>query len=227
MTTPFPRLAGVELRKTLDTRAGPVLALLVVGTSLAGLGYALAERQPFAEALVSGLFGPQLLLPVIGVLAMTTEWTQRTALTTFTLTPRRGRVLGAKILAVLVLSTVVTAGVTALATIVGGPSTWDGSAVLGPAAVTAALVVQGIAFGALIQHSAAALVLYFLVPPVWNTASNALLPADVLRWVDVFAAFDALARFDATEAPTLTALALWIVLPLAVGIARGLRREVS
>ena len=36
---------------------------------------------------------------MLGILLVTSEWTQRTALVSFTLTPVRGRVLVAKVLA--------------------------------------------------------------------------------------------------------------------------------
>ena len=45
-----------------------------------------------------------ILLPVIGILAVTSEWSQRTALTTFTLVPRRARVIAAKLIAGVVLA---------------------------------------------------------------------------------------------------------------------------
>lgn len=231
--TPLARLAGVELRKALDTRAGPCVLLLMAGLSVAGLGYGLVEGSSSTETLRDGLFGPQLLLPVVGVLAMTGEWAQRTALTTFTLTPRRGRVLAAKILALLALSTAVFVTVAALAAAVapaGGPGQWldAGPAALGLFATTTAVLVQGIAFGALLQHTAAALVLYFLVPPVWNTASNALLDDGIARWFDVFAALDALGRLDAAlTPPVLVAFAVWIGIPLVTGLVRAARRDVS
>ena len=56
-----------------------------------------------------------LLLPVIGVMAMTSEWTQRTALTTFTLSPRRVRVQLAKFVSAIVLSVVVLTATALLA----------------------------------------------------------------------------------------------------------------
>lgn len=40
-----------------------------------------------------------IFLPVIGIIAVTGEWSQRTALTTFTLVPRRWRIVVAKIVA--------------------------------------------------------------------------------------------------------------------------------
>ena len=59
------------------------------------------------------------LLPVLGILLVTSEWTQRTALVSFTLMPVRGRVLVAKVLAALIagLAAIVLAmAVAALAT---------------------------------------------------------------------------------------------------------------
>ena len=47
-----------------------------------------------------------LLLPIVGILLVTSEWSQRTAQVTFTLVPRRGRVLAAKVSASVVLALV-------------------------------------------------------------------------------------------------------------------------
>ena len=45
-----------------------------------------------------------VLIPVLGILAVTSEWSQRTAVTTFALVPRRDRVIAAKLLAGLALA---------------------------------------------------------------------------------------------------------------------------
>ena len=37
-----------------------------------------------------------IILPLIAILAVTSEWSQRTGLTTFTLVPHRGRIIAAK-----------------------------------------------------------------------------------------------------------------------------------
>ncbi|MFY1636315.1 hypothetical protein ACN27F_24085 [Solwaraspora sp. WMMB335] len=52
-------------------------------------------EQTFASTFVLALLPSAFLLPVLGVLLVTTEWSQRTALTTFALIPLRHRVLGA------------------------------------------------------------------------------------------------------------------------------------
>ena len=79
-----------------------------------------------------------VILPIIAALSVTSEWTQRTGLATFTLVPHRGRVLLAKALgSVLVAfaSTVVAFAVAALGNVVaaqlaGITPVWDGDAAL-------------------------------------------------------------------------------------------------
>ena len=104
---PFTRLVSVELRKALDTRAGRwfsasiVLLCLVVVTIFA---FAAPEGgKDFGDVL--GVAGATLgyFLPILLILMVTSEWSQRTGLTTFTLEPHRGRVIGAKFCAGLIL----------------------------------------------------------------------------------------------------------------------------
>ncbi len=49
-----------------------------------------------------------VLLPVLGILLVTAEWSQRTALTTFTLVPRRERIIAAKAAAGVALAVAAT-----------------------------------------------------------------------------------------------------------------------
>ena len=95
---PIETLIAVELRKTFNTRAGRWLAGTIVGGAalvmlvmiVVGLvqdrTFALVDMVQFANFVPMGL-----LLPVLGVLAVTGEWSQRTNVVTFTLEPRRGR----------------------------------------------------------------------------------------------------------------------------------------
>ena len=92
----------VELRKLTDTRSGKAIVGIGVAIPLIALTWLLIKGtgsdqswraySPFMPVL-------SLTIPLIGLFAMTSEWTQRTALTTFTLSPRRGRVLAMKFLA--------------------------------------------------------------------------------------------------------------------------------
>ena len=104
----LPRLVAIELRKTVDTRAGfwllaasALLAIVVVGLTLA-FGHATDLMFGVFFARTVGTVG--VLLPVVGILAITSEWSQRTAVTTFALVPRRERVIAAKLLAGLVVA---------------------------------------------------------------------------------------------------------------------------
>src|SRR5215218_6135096 len=102
------RLTAVELRKMTDTRAGFWLQLAVVGLTLtiAGLiiGFGDPQDQTLAKML-QGTIQPSInLLPVIGILLVSSEWSQRTAQISFTLVPRRPRVIAAKLLAALVVA---------------------------------------------------------------------------------------------------------------------------
>ena len=111
MTVSFPRLTFVELRKMVDTRAGfwlqvaTALLTLVVLTLFCIFADTedLIFRDAFALATLPGL----ILLPIIGILLVSSEWSQRTALITFTLVPKRMRVMSAKIAASLVLGLIV------------------------------------------------------------------------------------------------------------------------
>ena len=94
----------MELRKLVDTRAGRWL-LITIGLVAAAivtlqLIYADDADQTFPNFFVPSLLPVGVLLPVLGILSITSEWSQRTALTTYALVPRRERVVAAKLVAV-------------------------------------------------------------------------------------------------------------------------------
>ena len=64
--------------------------------------YADDADQTFRNFFVPSLLPVSVLLPVLGILSITSEWSQRTALTTYALVPRRERVVTAKLVAVMV-----------------------------------------------------------------------------------------------------------------------------
>ena len=122
------RLTLVELRKMTDTRAGFWLQLAVVGLTLtiAGLiiGFGKPEDQTLEKMLQATIQPSANLLPVIGILLVSSEWSQRTAQISFTLVPRRPRVIGAKLLAALVVAVAayaVSVVVALLATAIANP----------------------------------------------------------------------------------------------------------
>ena len=108
--TPFARLLRAECRKAADTRAARWLLAATVLLAIAAQAVPLVFPHDVTENRASFLtwaaLGMTRLLPIALILAMTAEWSQRTALSTFTLEPRRGRVLAAKILAGLILAVI-------------------------------------------------------------------------------------------------------------------------
>ena len=109
---PMGRLATVELRKALDTRAGrwftiSILALVLIVAGDLRLrrarGRAGLRRLPQHRRRRSlGYF-----LPILIIMLVTSETSQRTGLVTFTLEPRRSRVVVAKFIAGFVLAAAV------------------------------------------------------------------------------------------------------------------------
>ncbi len=168
------RLTAIELRKSVDTRAGGVLLAATLLLTLAPVVWQLLRLDgatpAFGEWTSWASSGVVLLLPVLGILATTSEWTQRTALTTFTLVPRRGRVLAAKLVGAVLLGVVVMGfalAVAALAT-VGVAEVRDtapvwgevGRQVGGSLLASVLNIVRGAAFGALLGQTAVAIALF-------------------------------------------------------------------
>jgi ABC-2 type transport system permease protein len=100
---PFPRLVKVELRKSYDTRAGFWLLVTIVGFVLVMLAIATIITLVESEPVLLGDFASiaaymtSFLLPILAIMLVTSEWTQRSALSTFTLEPRRHLVIFAKL----------------------------------------------------------------------------------------------------------------------------------
>jgi ABC-2 type transport system permease protein len=238
----FLKLVALELRKSVDTRSGRVLIAAILLLAVAALTWQMTH-MPKGDAGFDGFLGAastgvMLLLPVIGVMAMTSEWTQRTALTTFTLSPRRVRVQLAKFVSAVVLSAVVTTAVVLLAfagTALAGATSGRGTSYAGLGGqlaggyLTVALnVVMGAAFGAVIAQTAVAILVYFIAPTAWSLAGPALFK-DNANWLDVFGALGRIAERDlhGMVPETLTAVGVWIVLPTVVGLWASSRREVK
>lgn len=193
------RLTGVELRKMTDTRAGFWL-LVVVGLMAAGLVTLQlftgpGSRRHFAAIFAGALMPVGLLLPVLGILSVTTEWSQRTAVTTFTLVPLRWRTVAAKLLAGAVLaasSVVACLAAAALGNLLVGPLVQgDGgwaieAAVFGTAFLyQLCAVIIGMAFGMVFMNTPASIVLYFLIPTVWTIMTQYIGALRIAKeWLD-------------------------------------------
>ncbi len=238
------RLTRVELRKMANTRSGKWLLIGIAVITLAVIVAFYASADPSQRTFfnfLSAANGPQgFLLPVLGILLITSEWSQRTALVSFTLTPVRGRVLRAKFLAALVAGMAAIAVAVVLATlatlVAGSENAWANVGVddLGKVVllqVTA--VVQGLAFGLLFLNSSAAIVSYFVLPSALNIVGTLWESLHKIQpWIDLWAAQDPLFRGGGNLtgeqwAQSLTSTLIWVVLPLVVGLVRVLRAEVK
>lgn len=236
----FPSLFPVELRKTTDTRSGRALLVLTAAAVVFVLVWKVTHSgiEPAFDNYSRGAASAvAFLTPLVALLAMTAEWTQRTALTTFTLAPRRLPVLAAKYAAALTVSLVAMAaalGIAALAVTIGGAmhgpadfAGWAGD--IRYAFVFVVLqVTMGAAFGALAANTPVALGAFLMAPTVW-----AMLAASVLQsasgWLDIFEAYGRLSSDRPLDdiAQTSTAVLVWVVVPAAIGLQRSLRREVK
>jgi ABC-2 type transport system permease protein len=237
------RLTRVELRKMFDTRSGfwlPIcVGVVAIGTVLITALSGPAENHTFTHIFGNALIPTAILLPLIGVLLVTGEFSQRTALTTFTLVPSRARVMVAKLTASVVCSVValafclaVAAGATALHPSPGA-GVWTLHAILIPQAFMylATAMITGVAFGAALLVSAPAIVIYLLLPTIWAALAGSISGLDgVANWLDASQTLDPMLRHSLSGlewAHAGTTLALWMVLPLAIGWWRVMRRDVG
>jgi hypothetical protein len=235
-------LVAVELRKMVDTRAGFWLQVATVALTVLVVTVRVvvgdAADHTFAAILDVGIRPAAILLPIAGVLLITSEWSQRTGMITFALVPVRSRVLSAKLIACLTLAlgllamTVAVAATGTLVASAGVASPWAGAApLIGQSAIylTTGMLV-GIAFGMVVLASAPAIVALFALPIAWTAVASLSFFTDVAPWLDTRLALDPLPGevLDAAQwAHAGTALALWMLLPLALGIARITKREAA
>ncbi len=247
---PLTRLASVELRKALDTRAGRWFTISIVGLCLVVVViYAFAapeELLDYGDFL--GVAGAVLgyFLPILIILLVTAEASQRTGLVTFTLEPRRSRVVTAKFLAgvglalaVMVLAAVVAAFGTLLGTVVGSSSPeWsvDGNLLFNGFVLANLIgVFIGFALAMLIMNTPAAIVAYFVYSLVLPSAVGilSLLSSGFEKvgpWIEFNTAQTPLFSGDFTPtgqewAQIAVSGTIWLVIPLVLGTLRLLRIE--
>jgi ABC-type transport system involved in multi-copper enzyme maturation permease subunit len=235
------RLTAVELRKMTDTRAGfwlllGTVALVVAAVAIRG---ATGDAQDHTlRALLAIAVQPVgVLLPIVGILLVSSEWSQRTSLLTFTLVPHRSRVLAAKLAAGVVLSIAalqVCVAVSVLGTVIAAPGvadTWSLPAwMLGQTSIYVVTgMIMGIGFGAMLLASAPAIVLYFALPIAWTALGSLAFLEPTARWLDGARSMAPMTEelMSATQwARVGTTLALWMLLPLLIGLWRVTRGDV-
>ena len=250
---PFSRLVKVELRKSYDTVASFVLLCIIAGLVLvaelvAALVTGLKHVDNFGYsdfATVAG-FITSLLLPVLGIMLVTAEWGQRTAMVTFAVEPRRTLVIWAKLVVgvLLALATVVFAMVVGLPFnllqgILSGHMNWhfDGWGFLGFATTQVFSMLGGFALAALFLNTPAAIVVYFaykfLLPTLLGIGGH------LMHW---FGVVERWGSFQEAQAPLYRSWAkvsgqewghlvvsgfIWLAIPLAIGLWRIHRAEVK
>jgi hypothetical protein len=246
---PLTRIVSLELRKSFDTRSGFwLLASIGIASLLATIGvilFAAADERTFSTFTLATGFPMAIILPMIAILSVTSEWSQRSGLTTFTLVPHRGRVILAKGIAVVlvaVASMLLAFAIGAAGNVVGSliastDAIWDQSlAVLGAIVLGNTLVlIVGFMLGLLIRNSAGAMVAYFVfgfvAPPLLELlAFTQDWFRDLHAWVDPNVtqkllfhgplAGEQWSQLGATSV-------VWLVVPIAVGLWTMLRSEVK
>ena len=246
---PFTRVLQVELIKMFDTRSGFWLMIGIAASALIATGAVIAfapDNQITYDNFGAAVGVPMVfLLPVMAILSVTSEWSQRSGLTTFTLVPNRNRVLAAKAIVAMAVGAVSIAAALAVgalgnlvgAGIAGVDPVWDIS--LSQAlTLTFANVMNlmiGFMLGVLIRNSPGAVVGYFVygfvLPPL--TMLLAQINGwweDKQPWLDYNFAQGPLyeGQMSGTEWAHLGVSGLiWLVIPLAVGLVLVRRSEVK
>lgn len=256
---PFGRLVRVELRKMTDTRAGRTLVIVTAGLMILTVAIMLlvaalndsfnAKAADFAGVLQ---FVSLLIIPVFAIMITTSEWNQRTHLTTFTLEPQRSRIISSKAVAVLVFAVAALALAVAVGAI-GNAATglfdytpvWNFGVddLLWSLALQLALIFSAFALGLAMLNTAAAVALFyvsaimlrFIVYPILFGLISAFI--DIVPYVDAFFGFavaqsgedldgntlDGIARF----APMVVSTLIWVVVPGIIGWLRATRSEIK
>lgn len=246
---PFARLLRVELRKMFDTRAGRwlMISIAVTAAIAAASVIAFAPDDAITYGVFSQAFGIPLniLLPVVAILLVTGEWSQRSGLVTFTLVPHRASVIWAKAIAALivgVVAVILAFAIGAVGNVIGAAINgvdlvWDVSTAqyftIGLTFLLALLL--GFALGALFRSTAAAIVGYFVYGFVIPTIFGVLAAfqdwfADLQPWVDLNFAQIPLFEGNPTGeqwAQLGTSGLIWFVIPLTAGVLLILRSEVK
>jgi ABC-2 type transport system permease protein len=237
---PFRRLFRAEFRKAADTRAARwllaaavLLAFAAQAVPLVFPGNVTQDRASFLDWAALGL---SRLLPIAIMLTMTAEWSQRTALTTFALEPRRGRVLAAKVAASLAIS--VIGGCLAFVIAQAGLAVaqadgrheavgWSWPELAGFAAFVVLTTAIGSAIGSAVHNTAAAIVTYFALAGV---TSLLLIPAveHVGNWVNTGQTFGWMltGQWSGHAAQIASSALIWVAVPLAIGTIRITRRDI-
>jgi hypothetical protein len=249
-------LIRAELLKLRTTRLPFVFALAISGLALLGTiataltaGRADAGTPPLEtpegvrNVFSSGVGAATVWAMVLGVIVASGEWRHRTVTQTFLLTPRRHRVVTAKLVAMLAVGTlyaVLTVAVTVVSALVtlrikgvdaGVTEHGVPRALLGGALATVIYGIVGVGVGALVRNQVAAIIGSLIWDGVANTLLVQFLPA-LGRWTPTGAS-SAMTGVSSTDTDLLPmwagalVLTAYAVVLAAAGTAMIERRDVT
>lgn len=231
---PLARLVRVEVRKSLSTRSGRLLAGVAALLPAAGLALLLTlGNNPDGVGEMLGLLGTlvAMLMIAVGVLATAGEWTHGTVQTTFLTVPQRGRVLVAKYAGMALLGAAIGAVVVGTTFAVAAVGTdpgfsWDGAgtAITATVAAAAAMTLVGAGIGAAVANAPAALTGTYVVLLVVLGILRGVRPG----WADNLDPVNATAQLidgSATGRPVAVLLG-WVLATTVAGAVVTRRRAV-
>jgi ABC-2 type transport system permease protein len=246
---PLSRIVTTEVRKMFDTRSGfwlmASIAILALLASTAVIAFSSSSGLTYSSFATAVCFPMTVVLPVIAILSVTSEWSQRSGLTTFTLVSHRERVIAAKAIAsigVAVATIPFGLAIGALGNLLGASirgitPVWDVTVTNMLTLILANVLslLVGFMLGVLIRSSAGALVAYFVYSFLLPTLSIILANSQhwfrhLQPWVDFQYASGTLIDGTVTSdqwAHLATSATLWLALPLTVGLILVTRAEVK
>lgn len=240
----FMRVVRIELRKLYDTRVRLALVAVIVPIMIASAGLMQIPSVKNASFVATSDFSATFmaaattfaLLPFITILLVTSEFSARSAMTTFCLVSGRLRVLGAKFAAMLILSlgtvaaaVIVTCGALAISGKGLQPDWWQ---VLGLGVRTLLEVTAAFALATVLLETVSTYVMYFVIPLAFTmVASLGTTVAKASMWISPLAMS---ATWEHVRSATVyqwaqagTATLFWVVVMGLIGMARFNRAEVK
>jgi hypothetical protein len=234
-----------------NTRSGFwLIASIAISAVLATGGvilWAPDDQLTYSTFATAIRFPVVIILPLIAILAVTSEWSQRTGLTTFTLIPHRSRIIAAKAISAVLIAIaamVLTFALSALGNLLS--TTLTGTTLVWDVTLTQCLyyvlgmilsLLTGFMLGVLIRSSTGAIVAYFILTFVLPTIFGLLSDTqrwfhDLQPWIDIQFAQSGLFIFDRALtgeqwAQIVVTGVTWLLMPLAIGLGCVMRAEVK
>jgi ABC-2 type transport system permease protein len=244
----FANHALIEARKLAGTRSGKgliaVLAVLAICGALVSMSMpADTPTLSIVDTYAMAVAPLVLFVPITAMVTLTSEWSTRSAVLTFTLTPQRGGVLAGKVLlgaALSVVAPLYALGLAVIATEISALSRgrdvsyanafgFNGGLLQNVVLVTT-YTAFAIAVGMLVRVTAAA-VPVFLALTVLPDAVLKMVLGSSANWVSPIRGFEKLSSGDFSTGVEFgqagTVIFLWLLLPLILGGYRFLRTDIG